>query len=63
MGSRDKTQLELARISRELSRSVHYSTSPEARLKIVRKMVHDVDNLIKRLDKAAAKIEKKGRGV
>jgi hypothetical protein len=63
MGSRDKTQLELARISRALSRSIHYSTSPDARLKIVRKTVQDIDNLIKRLDKAAAKIEKKGPGV
>jgi hypothetical protein len=63
MGSRDKTQLELARINRALSRSIHYSTSPDVRLKIVRKTIHDIDNLIKRLDKAPAKIGKKGPGV
>jgi hypothetical protein len=62
MGSRDKTQLELARISRSLSRSIHYSTSPDVRLKIVRKTVHDIDNLIKQLDKAPAKTGKKGPG-
>jgi hypothetical protein len=63
MGSPDKTQLELGRISRALSRSIHYSTSPDVRLKLVRKTVHDIDNLIKILDKAAAKIGKKGPGV
>ena len=62
MGPPDKTQRELARISRALSQSIHYSTSPEARLRIVRKTVHDIDNLIEGLDKAAAKIEKKGPG-
>jgi hypothetical protein len=63
MRSRDKTQLELARIGRALSRCIHYSTSPEVWLKIVRKTVHDIDNLIKQLDKAPAKIGKKGPGV
>jgi hypothetical protein len=62
MGSPDKTQRELARISRSLSRCLHYSTSPEAWLKIVRKTVHDIDNLIKRLDKVPAKTGKKGPG-
>jgi hypothetical protein len=62
MGSRDKTELELARISRALSRSIHYSTSPDVRLKIVRKTVHDIDNLIKLLDKARAKTGKNGPG-
>jgi hypothetical protein len=62
MASRDKTQLELGRISRSLSRCLHYSTSPEVWLKIVRKTVHDIDNLIKRLGKAPAKIGKKGPG-
>lgn len=56
-----KTQLELARISKSLSRSVHYATSPEERQKIVRNAIRDVANLSKRLDKAPAKIGKKSR--
>ena len=60
MSTPDKIRLELARISKALSRSIHYSTNPEDSQKIVRKTIRDIDNLIKQLDTAPVKTGKKG---
>ena len=60
MSTPEKIRLELVRISKSLSRSVHYSTNPEDWQKIVRKTIRDIDNLMKQLDTAPAKIGKKG---
>ncbi len=60
MSAPDKIRLELARISKSLARSIHYSTNPEDSQKIVRKTIRDIDNLIKQLDTAPVRTGKKG---